>query len=67
MNGDEVVRERTLYLFIPREFPTVGRVTGALQINICDYFDVRFALLTANEFRRVCSNYEFLSEILNMY
>jgi hypothetical protein len=29
--------------------------------------DVWFALLTVNESRRVCSNYEFLGEILNMY
>jgi hypothetical protein len=30
-------------------------------------FDVRFALLTVNESRRVCLNYEFLGEILNVY
>jgi hypothetical protein len=45
----------------------MGRVNKALPIDICDYFDVRFALLTANELRRSCLNCEFLGEILNMY
>jgi hypothetical protein len=68
MNGDEVVRERTLYLFVPSEFPTVGCISKSLtELNICDCLDVRFALLTVSESCRVCSNYEFLGEILNMY
>jgi hypothetical protein len=27
------------------------------RFDICDYFDVRFALLTVNESRRVCLSY----------
>jgi hypothetical protein len=34
MNGDEVVRERTLYLFVPSEFPTVGCVSKLYRIDI---------------------------------
>jgi hypothetical protein len=30
MNGDEVVRERTLYLFVPSAFPIMGCVDKAL-------------------------------------
>jgi hypothetical protein len=67
MNGDEVVRESALYLFVPSAFPIMGCVDKALQDEICDCLDVRFALLTVNESRRVGSNYKFLSKILNMY
>jgi hypothetical protein len=42
-------------------------VDKALPRSHCDCLDVRFALLTVNESRRVCSNYKFLSKIQNMY
>jgi hypothetical protein len=49
MNGDEVVRGHTLYLFVPSAFPIMGCVDKALSIRYWDYLDVRFALLTVNE------------------
>jgi hypothetical protein len=52
MNDDEVVRN-VPYTLVPAEFPILRRVIRAL--------------LTVNEFRRACSNCEFLGEILNMY
>jgi bifunctional DNase/RNase len=67
MNGDEVVRKSTLYPFCSICIPNSGMCKQALPIWILVTFDVRFALLTVNESRRVYSNYEFLSEILNMY
>jgi hypothetical protein len=45
----------------------MGSVSKALSIGVLVTVDVRFTLLTVNESRRVCLNYEFLSEILNMY
>jgi hypothetical protein len=44
----------------------MGGVDQALPIGYCDCLGVRFALLTVNEYRRVCSNYKFLGEITNM-
>jgi hypothetical protein len=67
MNDDEVVGEHTCTccsICIP---PFVGCVDQALPIRYCDCLDVRFALLTVKKPRRVCSNYRFLSEGLNMY
>jgi hypothetical protein len=66
MNGDKVVGTY-LVLFDSICIPTIGCVNKLYRIDICDYFDVRFALFTMNEPRRVCSNYELLGEILNMY
>jgi hypothetical protein len=66
MNGDEVVRN-VPYTLVPSEFPILGRVNRAYRFDTCDCFDVQFALLTVNEFRRACQNCEFLGEILNMY
>jgi hypothetical protein len=53
--------------FVPSAFPIMGCVNKLYRIDICDYFDVQFALLTVNESCRVCSNYEFLGENLSMY
>jgi hypothetical protein len=65
MNGDEGI-ENTPCAFVPAAFPIMGCVDKALPIRYCDCLDVRFALLTVNESRRVCSNYKFLGEIPNM-
>jgi hypothetical protein len=66
MNGDEVVREHTLYLLFQLHSRSWDVWTKLYQFDICDCLDVRFALLTVNESRRVCLNYKFLGEILNM-
>jgi hypothetical protein len=39
-------------------------VDKALPVNV---LDVRFALLTRNESRRICSNYKLMGENLDMH
>jgi hypothetical protein len=64
MNGDEVVGH-TLYLFCSSCNPDHEMcVDKALPVDV---LDVRFALLTVNESRRICSNYKLMGENLNMH
>jgi hypothetical protein len=60
-------KAKHIVFFVPSAFPIVGCVDKALPRWYCDCLDVRFASLTMNKSRRVCSNYKFLGEILNMH
>jgi hypothetical protein len=66
MNDDEGVGEHTLYLCSIWISDHGMCRQSFTDLNTCD-FDVQFALLLVSESRGVCSNYKFLSEILNMY
>jgi hypothetical protein len=66
MNGDEGVGN-TPCTFCSICIPDHGMCKQSFTDLILVTVNVQFALFTVNEFRRACSNCEFLGEILNMY